>query len=233
MTSATGGGVIAANLSRVRERIARAAQRAGRDPATVTLVGVSKTFAAEAVIAAARAGLADAGENRVQEGVQKRAQVEAAGVRLRWHLIGRLQTNKVKSALAGFDILHGVDSLRLAETVNRHAVQPVDVLLEVNVAGETSKAGFAVAEVAGAVAAVAQMEHLRLRGLMTVAPAVTDPETVRPVFRRLRELRDAAGLTELSMGMSGDFEVAIEEGATLVRVGRAIFGERTAPTPSK
>ncbi len=223
--------LVAANLARVRAAIARAAERADRDPAGVTLVGVSKTFPAAAVIAAAQAGLRDVGENRVQEGAPKRAEVDAAGVHLRWHLIGHLQTNKVRPALASFDILHAVDSLRLAEVINRQAVRPVEVLLEVNVAAEAGKFGFAADEVLAAARATERLDHLRLRGLMTVAPAVTDAEDVRPVFRQLRQLRDALGLEELSMGMSGDFEVAIEEGATLVRVGRAIFGARAAGPP--
>jgi pyridoxal phosphate enzyme (YggS family) len=226
---------IAANLADVRARIAAAAARAERDPATVTLIAVTKTFPVEAVVAALAAGVRDIGENRVQEGEAKRDALEVRATapeqgfpahRPIWHLIGHLQTNKIKPALRSFDILHSIDSLRLAEQVNRNAVAPVDVLLEVNVAGEASKYGFAPDEVLGAVMQLSRLEHLRPRGLMTVAPIVADPEEVRPVFRRLRALRDAAGLAELSMGMTHDFEVAIEQGATMVRVGRAIFGER-------
>lgn len=228
MTAPTLEQAIAGNIAAVRARIAAAAARVGRDPAGVRLVGVSKTFPAEAVAAAVRAGLADIGENRVQEAVAKRAVLEAAGLRPVWHLVGHLQTNKVKPALQTFDILHSIDSVRLAEVLNRHATRPVDVLIEVNVAGEATKFGFAPDEVEGALRHLQRLEHLRVRGLMTVAPQVTDPEQVRPVFRALRALRDAMGLTELSMGMTDDFEVAVEEGATIVRIGRAIFGPRPA-----
>lgn len=222
---------VAANVAAVRARIIAAAEHAGRDPGSVRLVAVSKTFPAEAVAAALAAGIRDVGENRVQEGEAKRAAVDAlltpALPRPVWHLIGHLQTNKAKAAVQTFATIHSIDSVRLAEAVNRAAVAPVDVLLEVNVAGELSKFGFAPEELPHALAQISRFEHPRVKGLMTVAPEVDDPEQVRPVFRRLRELRDAAGLTELSMGMSHDYGVAIEEGATIVRVGRAIFGERT------
>jgi PLP dependent protein len=224
---------VAANVTAIRARIAAAATRAGRDPASVTLIAVSKTFPAVSVRAAIEAGVLDLGENRVQEGSSKRAELEASAgtngaVPARWHLIGHLQSNKVKAALASFDILHTLDSVRLAEIVDRLATSPVDVLLEVNVGGEASKFGFHPDEVLAAAERIGRLPNLRLRGLMTVAPAVDDPERVRPVFRRLRALRDAAGLVDLSMGMTHDFEVAVEEGATMVRAGRAIFGERTA-----
>ncbi len=227
---------MATNIQAVRERITAAAGRAGRDPATVTLIAVSKTFPVEMVRMVVAAGLRDLGENRVQEAVDKRAAFESAtsdgaiasgsAPRPTWHLIGHLQTNKVKTALQTFDILQSIDSLRLAETVSRQAIAPVDVLLEVNVAGEATKFGVAPGDVPRTVEQVGRLEHVRLTGLMTVAPAVSDPDAVRAVFRTLRELRDAAGLTELSMGMSNDYEIAVEEGATMVRIGRAIFGER-------
>jgi PLP dependent protein len=221
---------VAANVAAVRASIAAAAERAGREPASVRLVAVSKTFPAEAVVAALAAGVTDVGENRVQEGEAKRAAVDALlppdAAHPVWHLIGHLQTNKVKPAVQTFATIQSIDSVRLAEAVNRAAVTPVDVLLEVNVAGEASKFGFVPEQVADVLAQLSRFEHLRVRGLMTVAPAVADPEQVRPVFRRLRELRDAAGLPDLSMGMSHDYAVAIEEGATMIRVGRAIFGER-------
>ena len=218
--------MVSANVAEVRARIEAAAARAGRDPASVMLIAVSKTFPPAAIAAAVAAGARDIGENRVQEAEGKRAALDTTGVRPVWHLIGHLQTNKVKTALQVFDILHSVDSLRLAEALSRHATAPIDVLLEVNVGGEASKFGFAPEETLRAVEQVVRLPNLRPRGLMTVAPAVDNPEDVRPVFRRLRELRDAAGLVELSMGMTHDFEVAIEEGATMVRVGRAIFGKR-------
>ena len=217
---------IAENLARVRERIDAACRRAGRSPDEVTLVGVTKGFPPEAVAEAVAAGLRDAGENRVQEAADKIEALAARGVRPRWHLIGHLQSNKAKTAIDLFAILHSVDSIRIAETISRRARRPVPILLEVNVAQEASKFGFSIDEVPSALSAIQDLPNLDVRGLMTVAPLAADPEAVRPVFRQLRELRDALGLRELSMGMTDDFEVAIEEGATLVRVGRAIFGER-------
>lgn len=226
-TAVTSAEAIGANLARVHDRIAAAAERAGRSPAGVRLVGVSKTFPAGAVLAAVRRGLADVGENRVQEAAPKAAAVAAAGERPRWHLIGHLQTNKVKQALDLFDVIQSVDSLNLAEALSRRAQSPLDILLEVNVAAEASKTGFSSDEVPAAAERVAALPQLAVRGLMTVAPLTDDPEDVRPVFRRLRQLSEALGLPELSMGMSGDYEVAVEEGATIVRIGRAIFGART------
>jgi pyridoxal phosphate enzyme (YggS family) len=187
---------------------------------------VSKTFPPEAVVAAVHCGLRDIGENRVQEAVPKAAAVATAGVRPSWHLIGHLQTNKVAAALGLFEIVESVDSLHLAEALSRRAVKPLQVLLEVNVAGEASKTGFSPEEVLQVAGRIAALPHLDVRGLMTVAPLAEDPEDVRPVFRRLRELGAALGTRELSMGMSADYEVAVSEGATIVRIGRAIFGAR-------
>jgi pyridoxal phosphate enzyme (YggS family) len=216
---------IAERVAHVRQRVKRAAERAGRSPAEVTIVAVSKGFPPSAIDEAMVAGITDIGENRVQEAAAKIA--ELRGLPVTWHLVGHLQTNKAKTALELFDIIHSVDSLHLAEVLSHRAQRPLPVLLEVNVTGEASKFGFPPAEVAAAAQAVANLSRLDLRGLMTVAPFVSDPETLRPVFRELRRLRDALGLAELSMGMTDDFEVAIEEGATLVRIGRAIFGERS------
>jgi len=216
---------IADRVAHVRQRVERAAERAGRSPDDVTIVAVSKGFPPQAIEEAVAAGIAHVGENRVQEAATK-----VPGLRdlpVTWHLVGHLQTNKAKTALELFDIIHSVDSLHLAEALSHRSQRPLPVLLEVNVAGEAAKFGFPPDEVAAAAQAVARLPNLDLRGLMTVAPLVSDPEAVRPVFRELRRLRDALGLAELSMGMSDDFEVAIEEGATLVRIGRAIFSERT------
>ena len=215
---------IADRVAHVRQRIERAAERAGRSPADVTIVAVSKGFPPSAIDEAMVAGIADIGENRVQEAAAKIAALR--GLPVTWHLVGHLQTNKAKTALELFDIIHSVDSLHLAEVLSHRAQRPLPVLLEVSVTGEASKFGFPPNEVAAAAEAIARLPRLDLRGLMTVAPFISDPETVRPVFRELRRLRDALGLAELSMGMTDDFEVAIEEGATLVRIGRAIFGER-------
>ncbi len=214
------------NLERVRERIASACQRAGRSPDDVTLIGVTKTVGPEAVVEAYEAGLRDFGENRVQEAVAKIDTVAQRCVEARWHMIGHLQKNKVKLAAGCFGIIHSVDSVRLGREISRRYESRVPVLLEVNVAQDAAKFGFAPEEVAAALKEIAVLPHLDVRGLMTIAPITTNPEETRPTFRRLRELRDDLALTELSMGMSGDFEVAIEEGATMVRVGTAIFGSR-------
>jgi hypothetical protein len=215
---------IAERIAHVRQRVGRAAERAGRPPTDITIVAVSTGFPPSAIDEVAVAGIAAVGENRVQEASAK---IDALrGLPVTWHLVGHLQTNKAKTALELFDIIHSVDSLHLAEVLSHRAQTPLSVLLEVNVTGEASKFGFSTDEVVAAAGAIARLPRLDLRGLMTVAPFVDDPETVRPVFRELRRLRDALGLRELSMGMTDDFEIAIEEGATLVRIGRAIFGER-------
>ena len=214
---------VRANLERVRERVARAAQRAGRRPQDILLIGVSKTVPAERVRQAVEAGVAALGENRVQEAKEK---IRTVGHPVPWHLIGHLQTNKVKDALELFDVIQSVDRLPLAAELARRARRRVDVFVEVNLAGEPAKSGFAPAEVKPALDALAALPNLRVRGLMAIPPAAADAEQARPWFRALRDLRDAAGLPELSMGMSADFEVAIEEGATMVRVGTAVFGPR-------
>ena len=213
--------------------MAAACQRAGRSPDEVVIVGVSKTLPPPLVAEACRAGLADVGENRVQEAAAKIPQVQALGCSPRWHLVGHLQTNKVRTALGLFDIIHSADTLRLAEFISRYAeglparqAGSVSVLLEVNVAGEAGKFGFRPEETGQALEQIARLPGVAVQGLMTVAPLVDNAEEVRPIFRELRRLRDALGLRDLSMGMTDDFEVAIEEGATMVRIGRAIFGPR-------
>ena len=217
---------IRANLERVRERIARAAERAGRRADDVTLVAVSKTVEAARVREAIAAGVTVLGENRVQEAKAKIAEV---GRPVQWHLIGHLQTNKAKDALELFDLIHSLDRLELAAELDRRARQrgrDVAALLQVNVAGESTKGGVAPDEVARTLETIAKLEGVRVRGLMTIPPEVEGAEQARGWFRALREMAERHGLRELSMGMSGDFEVAIEEGATLVRVGTAIFGPR-------
>jgi pyridoxal phosphate enzyme (YggS family) len=216
---------IAENVTHVRERIAAAAQRAGRDPASVTLVGVTKDVVPEALTEALAAGLSDFGENYIQEAETQISALGDAATGARWHFIGHLQTNKAKTALGMFDLIHSVDSLRLAQQLSRLSVAPVRILLEVNVAEEASKFGLAPDEVGAAVSEIGRLPNLDLAGLMTVAPA-SAKDASRVVFRELRDLASTNGLAELSMGMSNDFEVAVEEGATLVRIGRAIFGER-------
>lgn len=219
---------IAGRLGVVRRRIVAACERSGRDPGAVTLVAISKTWPASAVAEAWRAGVTDFGENRVQEGVAKAVELDAAGIRPAWHLVGHLQTNKVRAALGTFAILHAVDSERVLRAVAAHADSPVRVMIEVNVTGEATKYGIAPVDVTSLVAVAGTLPHVHVEGLMTVAPLVVDPEEVRPVFARLRDLAARLGLPALSMGMTNDFEVAIEEGATHVRIGRAIFGDRTA-----
>jgi len=216
---------VAANLAAVRARIARAAERAGRDPGSVHLIAVSKTKPAALVRAALAAGATDFGENYVQEAVAKRAEVGAGG---RWHLIGHLQRNKAARAVETFDCIQTVDSAALGTALARHAAEQqrtIHVLVEVRVGGEATKSGVDPA-VLPALLAELRSPALVVDGLMTVPPP-GDPEAARPHFRTLRALGERAGLRELSMGMSDDFEVAIEEGATMVRVGRAIFGART------
>ena len=220
------------NLAEIRARIAAATTRSGRAEADVELVAVSKTFPAGAVRETWNVGQTLFGESRVQEAVAKIP--ELPGV-LRWHFIGHLQKNKIRRALPLFELFHGVDSLELARDIDRIAAEEgvfPRVLLEVNVAGEASKFGFRPDTLERELDALLALPRLQIEGLMTIAPYADEPEHSRPFFRELRELRDRlaassdAPLTTLSMGMSGDFEIAIEEGATLVRVGTAIFGSR-------
>jgi pyridoxal phosphate enzyme (YggS family) len=217
---------IPGNLARVRERLARAAERAGRRADDVLLIGVSKTVDVDRIQAAIAAGIRALGENRVQEA---RGKVAALGRPVAWHLIGHLQTNKVKDALELFDVIHSLDRLELARELERRAAargRAIDALLQVNVAGEASKGGVSPDGVGEALDAIGKLAHVTVRGLMTIPPEAARPEDARPWFRRLRERAERHGLRELSMGMSGDFEVAVEEGATMVRVGTAIFGAR-------
>lgn len=217
---------IAQRVADLRERIATACARAGRSPSDVTLIAVTKTVAADAIREAIAAGVRDIGENRVQEAQAKRpALVNLSDVR--WHMIGHLQTNKVKAALGLFGTIHSVDSIHLAEEISRRAPTQVPVFLDVNVASEASKTGLALADLPAAHEAISRLPNIDLRGLMTVAPIAESPENVRPIFARLAAEARALDLCELSMGMSDDFEAAIEEGATHVRLGRAIFGERS------
>lgn len=216
---------IAANVRAIRARIVAAAVRSGRDPTTVLLVGAAKQKDAAMVEAAVAAGVTDIGENYVQEGVAKRAAVRTPA---RWHMIGHLQRNKVGKVLETFDLIHTIDSLALGAALGSRAQARqmiAHVLVEVNLAGESSKSGVAPEGASLLVEQLRKLEGLSVDGLMTVPPAGA-PEATRPYFRRLRELRDQLGVRELSMGMTDDFEVAIEEGATIVRIGRAIFGAR-------
>jgi len=214
------------NIQEVTRRITLACQRVGRSPDEITMVAVTKTVGPASIRAAFQAGLRHFGESRVQEAKTKIEELENMRDQCTWHMVGHLQTNKVKTAAELFDIIQSVDSVRLAEFLRRHAQKTIPILLEVNIAGEGSKSGFSAAEVSQAITQIGRMPRLEIKGLMTIAPLASDPEEVRPVFRRLRELGSSVGLDHLSMGMTDDFEVAIEEGATIVRIGRAIFGER-------
>jgi len=219
------------NLERVKERIARAARSVGRDPSEVLLVAVSKTVEPERIREAVEAGVTDLGENRVQEAREK---IELLGRIARWHLIGTLQRNKAKYAVRLFDMIQSVDSIALVEELEKRASRVervIPVLVEVKTSPEETKHGVAPEDVDALVDRILEAEHLDFRGLMTIAPYVEDPEMARPSFRTLRGVKErleARGIPveHLSMGMSGDFEVAIQEGATMVRIGTAIFGPR-------
>ena len=220
--------MIGEGLARVRERIEGAAGRAGRDPERITLIGVSKTMPAEAIRQAHAAGLRHFGENYLQEFQAKRLELgELPGAV--FHMIGHLQSNKARPAAEAFDVVQTVDTARLAHRLDE-AGKPLDVLIEVKLSAEATKSGVAEAQLGELLAMVRGHAHLRLRGLMGMPPWPKNPEDSRPYFRRLRALAERHGLAEISMGMSGDFEVAIEEGATMVRVGTAIFGPRTRRT---
>jgi len=227
------------NLAAIRQRIAAAAAAAGRRPEDVRLLAVSKTFSADHVRAAYAAGQRDFGENKVQEALQKKE--ETADLDIRWHLIGHLQSNKAKKAAPAFAAIHSIDSVDLLRRVDKAAEDAgaaPDLYIQVDLAGESTKFGAPEGDVPGIARAAMACRAARLKGLMLLPPWFDDPELARPYFRRLRDLRerlvedgiDASRVRELSMGMSHDFEVAIQEGATLVRVGTAIFGKRTVRT---
>jgi len=225
---------IADNVEAARVRIAAACERARRDATEVQLVAVSKKFTPDVIREAADAGLTLFGENRIQEAKIK---IPDCAGHLRWHFIGHLQTNKCRDAVDLFEMIHAVDSLHLAEELNKrceHSAKVIPVLLEVNVSGEGSKHGYAPEAVLAELDALAALPQLEIHGLMTMAPFTQQPESTRPFFTKLRKTRDicedqlGAPMPELSMGMSGDFEIAIEEGATLVRLGTALFGPRAS-----
>jgi len=229
---------LAENMNAVQQQIAAACARAGRAPDSVTLVAVTKGQPPAVVRAAAEAGLTLLGENKVQEA---KAKIPLCPARLRWHMIGHLQSNKCRDAIHLFEMIQGVDSLALAQEINKRAEQAaktMPVLLEVNVAGEASKFGYQPEVLLSELNQINALPHVEIHGLMTMAPWTLETEKVRPIFRRLRELKAqceeilGAPLPHLSMGMSGDFEVAIEEGATLVRIGTALFGARPKLTAS-
>jgi len=227
--------MISANIESVRGRIAAACRRAGRRPEDITLVAVSKTFPAERIREVVRAGVSDIGENYVQEVLPKREAL--AGEPIRWHFIGHLQSNKAKSIAAWVTMVHALDSQALAQELDTRAARAnrtIDALVEVNTTGEQSKFGITPDQVLPFVRSLEGFPHIRICGLMTIGPFLPDPEGSRPMFRRLRELRETLARhsqqnldpVHLSMGMTGDFEVAVEVGATLLRIGTALFGSR-------
>jgi pyridoxal phosphate enzyme (YggS family) len=241
---------IRSNLAQLRERIAEAAQRSGRDPEDVSLVAVTKTFPADVVLAAYEAGVRHFGENRVGEGISKITAIQPyiSGQLPTWHMVGHIQSRKASRVVEYYDYVHSVDRLKIARRLSRYADEAgrtIPVLLECNVSGEASKYGFALdnwerdesrqSAFFAAVEEILALPALEVQGLMTMPPYVDDPEEVRPLFVSLRMLRNALrerfpsiGWHQLSMGMTNDFEVAVEEGATMVRVGRGIFGPRTS-----
>jgi pyridoxal phosphate enzyme (YggS family) len=223
---------LSANLDSIRGRIAAACARVNRDSASVMLLAVTKTHPPDAIREAARLGLNVFGENKVQEA---KAKIPLCSNKLRWHMIGHLQSNKCRDAVVLFQMIQSVDSLHLAQEINQRAEQAsktMPILLEVNLAGEASKFGYRPEQLLADLVQINSLPRLEIHGLMTIPPWAPNPEKVRPLFRQLRELKEqseqnlGAPLPHLSMGMSGDFEVAIEEGATIVRIGTALFGER-------
>ena len=223
--------VVKVNLEQVQARIAAAARTVGREPASVRLVCVTKGLPVDRIKEAVACGVREIGENRVQEAREKQPLLESD---LRWHLVGHLQRNKIKQALELFDVIHSVDSMELIEALIQHAVshpaasgRPPELLVQVNVSGEATKHGCRPEEAQVLAQAIRQSRVLTLAGFMTMAPFSDHPESARPFFRRLREIRDGADpALHLSMGMSQDFEVAVQEGATMVRIGTLIFGEK-------
>jgi len=213
------------NYLRILDRIQRAAARSGRDPKPIRLIAVTKTVSPDRIREAAAAGITDIGENRFQEGIAKRDAL--AGVPVTWHFIGHLQTNKAKKVVESFQWIQSVDRLDLAQKLNQYSAEPMPVLIEVKLHEEPNKSGIAEADLPRLVDELARLDHLQLRGLMAIPPPFDDPEESRPFFKRLRKVGESLRLRELSMGMSSDFEAAIEEGATMIRIGTALFGQRS------
>lgn len=217
---------VAANLAKLQQRIAEACERSDRDAAEIKIVAVAKNFPSQSVRIACQCGINNFGENRIQEALSKYAELEDIRHQFSLHFIGHLQTNKMKNALELFDIIQSVDSTRLAQSLNERATRPLNVLLQVNVVGESTKYGIPYEEMDNTLKNITRLPNIEINGFMAIAPQVNDPEDARPVFRKMKNLKETYGFRELSMGMTDDFEVAIEEGSTMVRIGRAIFGER-------
>ena len=218
---------IKSRIGILRSRIEEACRKSRRETAEIRLIAVTKNFPSTAVREAFNYGLIDFGENRVQEALAKYAELEDIRNRITLHFIGHLQSNKVSDVLAAVDIIHSIDTLRLAELINNRTSRMVNVLLEVNLSGEQTKYGFSKEELEGAVGSISVLPNINVLGLMTVAPVCSNAEEVRPLFAEMKRINSGYGFRELSMGMTDDFEVAVEEGATMIRIGRAIFGERS------
>ncbi|MFA5064422.1 MAG: YggS family pyridoxal phosphate-dependent enzyme [Dehalococcoidia bacterium] len=211
----------------LRGRIEEACRKSRRDIGEIKLIAVTKNFPSETVRAAFNCGLNDFGENRVQEAVAKYNELEDIRRQIALHFIGHLQSNKVGDVLQAVDIIHSIDTLRLAEFINKKTDRPINVFLEVNLSGEQTKYGFSRGKLDQAVDSISALPHVNVLGLMTIAPVCSNAEETRPLFAEMKGLNSAYGFKELSMGMTDDFEVAVEEGATMIRIGRAIFGERS------
>jgi len=217
---------IGKNVRQIQRRIATAAARGGRSAADITVIAVSKTAPVDAICQAFSFGITDFGESRVQEAAAKIEHLRTVDPKPVWHMVGHLQTNKAKLAGELFDCIHSIDSVKVADAVSHYATRDISVLVQVNVAGEDTKSGFSPGDLSSALTQISRLPHIKVRGLMTIAPYTRDTEEVRPIFRELRMLGHSLALEHLSMGMTDDFEVAVEEGATMVRIGRAIFGDR-------
>jgi PLP dependent protein len=218
---------IEGNVKILRDRIEKACHRSNRDVSEVKLIAVAKNFDSHAVRAALDCGLRDFGENRVQEALSKYGELADIRSRIALHYIGHLQSNKIRDALQIIDIIHSIDTVHLAELISQKAGRPVPAFLQVNLAGEHAKYGFSREELDTAVGTISALPNIVILGLMTIAPITNEAEEIRPLFASLRVLNSAYGFKELSMGMTDDFEVAVEEGATMIRIGRAIFGARS------
>jgi pyridoxal phosphate enzyme (YggS family) len=214
------------NLEVVQERIHRACQRSHCSSSELKLVAVTKEVSTETVKKALALGIRDFGENTVQEASRKITDLATVRPELTWHMMGHLQSNKARQAGKLFDIIHSINTVKLAQILDKQAEKIIPVLLQVNIAGEPTKSGFAPEALETAIAEMRSLSSLKIKGLMTIAPLSDNPEKSRPIFKKLRLLRDKLKLEHLSMGMSDDFEIAVEEGATILRIGRAIFGER-------
>ncbi len=217
-------GKVSQNIAEVRRRIAESCHKVSRDPSSVTLLAVTKTATLDQIKEALDSGVSDFGENKVQQAVQKAGLL--SGLNINWHMIGHLQTNKAKQAVPLFKAIHSVDSIKLAQELDRRCSEAggiMPVYLEVNVSGEQSKYGVSSEKIRELYEEVRKLESLKVEGLMTMAPYSEDPELSRPFFKQLRHLSSVLGLPGLSMGMSGDYHIAIEEGATIIRVGTSIF----------